>query len=88
VRSAGGDVSIQDSIFNAWDAAKTGRYSVEVTGGSIQLIGNDWQAYLPQVSIGPNVDRAVIAGNLITGTERINVQGSGQIIQQGLNAAQ
>jgi Pectate lyase superfamily protein len=86
VRVYGGDVSIQNSVFTTWDAANTGRHSVEVYGGSIQLIGNDWQANLPQVSVGESAARAVIVGNLLVGEPQFQVNGTSTVTQIDLNA--
>jgi len=82
-----GTVGFGDCTFSAWDAVKQGRYAIQVHGtGNVLVRGCDFQQDGNQVSMDGTVSRAVIVGNIITGSERIS-DGGVKALQVGLNAA-
>jgi hypothetical protein len=59
--------------------------AIQATGtGSLVVNGCDFKTNGPQVELSGNMKRAVISGNLFTGSERI--LGSAASLQVGLNA--
>ena len=76
-------------MFNAWDSQGTGQYAIVANGtGSVMVRGSDFQADGNQISLGPQLDRAVITSNLFRGTTRLaGVQANSVRFQVGLNAA-
>ena len=83
-----GSVGFGDCIFSQWDAANTGAYAIQVNGtGSLSVRGCEFQQNSNQISMGDNVDRAVIVGNLIRGAPRIVGQKSKPRFQIDLNAS-
>lgn len=74
-----GTVGFSDCTFVQWGHEQKGDKhesvplpSIDVLGGSVILNGNEFLENKPQVHIGPEVERAVITGNLVTGKVRIN----------------
>jgi len=85
--SGSGSVGFGDCIFSQWDADKGNNYAIQVNGtGSISVRGSEFQQNSNQISLANTVRRAVIVGNLITGTQRIHDDGA-KSVQIGLNAA-
>ena len=84
-----GSVAFDGCVFNAWDAQGTGQYSIVAGGsGSVIVRGNDFQQNSNQVTLGAQLDRAVITSNLFRGTTRLaGVQANSVRFQVGLNAA-
>jgi len=82
-----GTVGFSDCIFNFWDADGKGRYAIQAAGsGNLLVRGCDFQKDGNQVQMQGSLRRAVIAGNVIMGRERIQDGGVGNL-QKGLNAA-
>ena len=82
-----GTVGFSNCTFQAWDKDKEGRAAIQVATGTVLVQGCDFREDAPQISLDPDVQRAVITGNVFRGVQRIinNSKGSVQI---GLNAAQ
>ena len=68
---AGGTVGFSDCTFCDWDHNNEGRAAVQAVGGSVLVRGCEFQKNKPQVDLGTEVRRAVIADNLIRGRLRI-----------------
>lgn len=73
-----GTVGFSDCTFVQWGYEQQGEKrnhvvlpSIEVNGGSVILTGNEFLENKPQVRIGPDVERALITGNLVTGDVRM-----------------
>jgi hypothetical protein len=82
-----GSVGFGDCIFSQWDAENKGKFAIQVNGtGSVLVRGSEFQQDGNQVSLASTVRRAVIIGNLITGTERL-VNDGAKSAQIALNAA-
>jgi hypothetical protein len=73
-----GTVGFSDCTFVTWDSHDEGRCALQVKGGSVLVRGCEFQANKPQVDLGANVRRAVIADNLIKGKLRVTSHGSRQ----------
>jgi len=81
-----GSVGFGDCIFSQWDGGKKGYAAIAINGtGSLSVRGCEFQQDAAQIEMGPQVRRAVIVGNLITGKQRIS--GQAKSMQVGLNAA-
>lgn len=66
-----GTVGFSDCTFVTWDSHHEGRAAVQATGGSVLVEGCEFQADKPQLDLGPDVKRAVVADNLVRGTLRV-----------------
>lgn len=66
-----GTVGFSDCTFVQWDHHREGRPALQVESGNLLVRGCEFQEDKPQVALGPGVQRAVIAENLIRG--RLNV---------------
>jgi hypothetical protein len=73
-----GTVGFSDCTFVTWDSHHEARSALRVEGGSLLVRGCEFQADKPQIELGPEVRRAVIADNLIRGKLRVTNHGSGQ----------
>ncbi|MBN1490230.1 MAG: hypothetical protein JXA69_09950 [Phycisphaerae bacterium] len=81
-----GTVGFGDCTFMQNDKAKEGRAAIQAESGTVLVRGCEFRESAPQVSLNPDVQRAVIVGNVFTGPERI-VNNSKGDVQIGLNAA-
>jgi len=83
-----GSVGFDDCIFNQWDGDNTGAYAIVANGsGSLIVSSTEFQHNGNQIQLGPQLDRAVIVGNLFSGSQRVvGVQNTAKF-QIGLNAA-
>lgn len=59
--------------------------AIQATGGNLLIQGCEFRADKPQISIGKDVERAVVSGNLFVGPIRIQ-NSSRKNVQIGLNA--
>jgi hypothetical protein len=66
-----GTTGFSDCTFVHWDHAKENRSALQVKSGSVLVTGCEFQADKPQIELGADVRRAVIADNFITGKLRI-----------------
>ncbi len=73
-----GTVGFSDCTFCNWDGKDEGRAAVQAVTGSVLVRGCEFQMDKPQVELGTNVLRAVIADNLIKGKLRIKNNSSRQ----------
>jgi hypothetical protein len=74
-----GTVGFSDCTFCNWDRNSEGRAAVQVAGpASVLLRGCEFQQDKPQVDLGTNVLRAVIADNMMRGKLRIKNNSSRQ----------
>ena len=81
-----GTVGFSDCTFSYWDRDLEGRAAIQASGGSLLVRGCEFRHDAPQVYLAEGVQRAVITGNLITGTERIANESNGTV-QIANNAA-
>lgn len=84
-----GTVGFSDCTFMQWGHAGDNKakkaewakaYSVEALGGSVLLRGCEFMENRPQVYVGPEVQRAIVTENLITGKKRIKNESKGAVI--------
>jgi len=75
-----GTVGFSDCTFVQWDRNKQGGYALQVEGGSLLVRGCEFRADRPQIGLGPNVRRAIITDNLITGPARITNRSQGRVV--------
>ena len=85
----GGSVGFDDCVINTWDAYNNDEYAIVANGtGTVIVRGTEFQHSGNQISLGPQLGKAVIVGNVFTGTTRIaGVQPNNVRFQVGLNAA-
>ncbi|MCB1125377.1 MAG: hypothetical protein KDM81_02700, partial [Verrucomicrobiae bacterium] len=81
-----GTVGFSDCSFVQWDRNKEGRHALQAVGGTLLVRGCEFRAPRPQVSLGENVRRAVISGNVLRGEEQIRNGSKGSVVITG-NAA-
>jgi hypothetical protein len=85
--SGTGTVGFSDCTFQAWDKDNQGRTALQVKSGTVLVRGCDFRKDAPQISLDPDVKRAVITGNVFEGAQRITNNSKGSV-QIGLNASQ
>jgi hypothetical protein len=73
-----GTVGFSDCTFCAWDSHHEGRAALRFESGSVLVRGCEFQMDKPQIDLGANVRRAVIADNLIRGKLRVKNSSSRQ----------
>ena len=67
---AGFVLSLTSSVFRNWDRSN---YAVEAAGGSLIVSNCEFRNEGPQVAVGALVQRAVVTGNLATGSVNMSV---------------
>jgi len=73
--------------FSQWDAKNEQLYAIQANGtGSVSVQSSEFQQNGNQIQLESTIRRAVIIGNLFTGTQRIQTNGV-KNAQIGLNAA-
>jgi|GEM_PF-559404 len=70
-----GTVGFSDCMFMQWDRNKENRAAIQVTDGSVVIRGCDFGTKAPQVSIGENVQRAIVSENTMQGKVMIDNKG-------------
>jgi hypothetical protein len=81
-----GTVGFSDCTFVQWGPNKgenppEGGYpALDILGGSILVRGCDFQDKRPQITLGPEVSRAIISENLLSGRERIRNHSKGNVL--------
>jgi hypothetical protein len=80
-----GTVGFSDCTFVQWGGERKDRPALQVNSGSLIVNGCEFRKPLKHIVLGPNVERAVITGNLFTGPANIE-NGSKHNVQIGLNA--
>lgn len=83
--SGQGTVGFSDCTFVQWgrDGA---RPAIQAASGSLIVSGCEFRQRAPHISLGPQVDRAIITGNLFSGPAMI-ANASRNHVEIGLNAA-
>jgi putative cofactor-binding repeat protein len=74
-----GTVGFSDCTFVQWDRGKEGRHALQVEGGTLLVRGCEFREAKPQISLGADVRRAVITGNVIRGPARISNASQGAV---------
>jgi hypothetical protein len=80
-----GTVGFGECTFVQW-GRDGDREAIQASSGSVLLRGCEFQQAKKHILLSPEVDRAVITGNLFSGTARISNRSRGDV-QIGLNAA-
>jgi hypothetical protein len=80
-----GTVTFADCILMQWDRNREGRYSIQANGGSVIIRGCNFMTNSPQVFIGENVSRAVVTGNIVRGSVRIENRSGNAVIKDNLS---
>ncbi len=82
--SGKGTIGFSDCIFVQWDKNREGRKAIQVHDGSIVIRGCDFMADSPQVSIGKDVQRAIVSENTVKGKVRIENEANNTAIHSNL----
>jgi len=81
-----GTVGFADCTFTRWGGKEGKRPALQAKDGTVLVRGCEFRQDRPQIELGPKVRRAVITGNVFTGTERIANRSEGKV-QIGLNVS-
>ena len=81
-----GTVGFGDCTFTQWGGKEGKRPAIQAKSGTVLIRGCEFRQDRPQIQLGKDVKRAIIAENIFTGSERINNQSKGKV-QIGLNVA-
>jgi hypothetical protein len=79
-----GTVGFSDCTFVQWGGKQRNRPAIQAESGTVLIRGCEFQEDRPQIQLGKQVDRAIIAENLFRGSERIVNESEGNV-QLGLN---
>jgi hypothetical protein len=81
-----GTVGFGDCTFTQWGGKEGNRPAIQAHSGTILIRGCEFRQDRPQVQLGKDVKRAIIAENIFEGPERIINQSKGNV-QMGLNVS-
>jgi hypothetical protein len=81
-----GTVGFSDCTFTQWGGKDGKRPAIQAQSGTVLIRGCEFRQNRPQIQLGKDVERAIIAENIFTGSERINNQSKGKV-QIGLNVS-
>ncbi len=81
-----GTVGFSDCTFVQWGGKEGDRPALQAQSGTILIRGCEFQQDRPQVRLGKDVRRAVIAENIFTGPQRIDNQSEGNV-EMALNVS-
>jgi hypothetical protein len=81
-----GTVGFGDCTFVQWGGKEKTRPAIQAQSGTVLIRGCEFRQDRPQIRLGKDVSRAVIAENIFTGAERIDNQSEGNV-QIGLNVS-
>lgn len=81
-----GTVGFGDCTFAEWDSHNEGRHAIQANGGNVLVRGCEFVQPKPQVELGEQVRRAVIAENIMAGPLTISNHGKG-VIEVSANAS-
>ncbi len=81
-----GTVGFSDCTFTQWGGKDGKRPAIQAQSGTVLIRGCEFRQDRPQIQLGKDVDRAIIAENIFTGSERIVNQSKGNV-QIGLNVS-
>ena len=81
-----GTVGFGDCTFTQWGGKEGVLPAIQAKGGTVLIRGCEFRQDRPQIQLGKDVRRAVIAENVFTGSERITNESTGNV-QIGLNSS-
>lgn len=81
-----GTVGFSDCTFTQWGGKEGNRPAIQAQSGTILVRGCEFRQDRPQIQLGEDVRRAIIAENIFTGSERIDNRSKGNV-QIGQNVA-
>jgi hypothetical protein len=81
-----GTVGFGDCTFTQWGGKEGTLPAIQASSGTVLIRGCEFRQDRPQIRLGKDVRRAVIAENVFTGTERIDNESTGNV-QIGLNSS-
>jgi hypothetical protein len=74
-----GTVGFSDCTFVEWGGEQGSRPAVQARAGTLLVRGCEFRQDRPQVELGKDVARAIIAENILTGRERIINRSKGNV---------
>ena len=84
--SGTGTVGFGDCTFTQWGGQSGTRAAIQAKSGTVLIRGCEFRQDRPQIELGTDVSRAIIAENIFTGAERIDNRSEGNV-QIGLNVS-
>lgn len=84
--SGTGTVGFGDCTFTQWGGKEGTRAAIQAASGTVLIRGCEFRQDRPQIVLGADVSRAVIAENVFTGAERIDNRSEGNV-QIGMNVS-
>ena len=75
-----GTVGFSDCTFVQWDHANEGRPALQVVSGTVLVRGCEFRERKVQLRLGEAVRRAVITGNILSGSARIENHSKGSVV--------
>ncbi|MHC4165910.1 MAG: glycosyl hydrolase family 28-related protein [Planctomycetota bacterium] len=84
--SGDGTVGFGDCTFTQWGGKDGTRAAIQAKSGTVLIRGCEFRQNRPQIELGKDVSRAIIAENIFTGSARIDNKSEGNV-QIGLNVS-
>jgi hypothetical protein len=84
--SGTGTVGFGDCTFTQWAGQSGSRAAIQAESGTVLIRGCEFRQDRPQIELGKDVSRAIIAENVFTGSVRIDNRSEGNV-QIGLNVS-
>ena len=81
-----GTVGFGDCTFVQWGGKEGNLAAIQAQSGTVLIRGCEFRQARPQIQLGKDIGRAIIAENIFTGSERIINQSKGNV-QIGLNVS-
>ena len=81
-----GTVGFSDCTFTQWGGKDGKRPAIQAQSGTVLIRGCEFRQDRPQIQLGKDVERAIIAENIFTGSEKIINKSKGKV-QIGLNVS-
>lgn len=81
-----GTVGFGDCTFTQWGGKEGNRPAIQANSGTVLIRGCEFRQDRPQIQLGKDVERAIIAENIFKGPERIINQSKGNV-RMGLNVS-
>jgi hypothetical protein len=75
-----GVAGFSDCTFVQWNSKNDGRSAIDARGGTVMVQQSTFGQPHPQVKLGPSVRRAVVSGNVMTGSIQIDNQSPNAVI--------
>lgn len=75
-----GTVGFSDCTFVQWDSKKEGRPAIKAESGTVLIRGCEFREPKAHVELGESIRRAVVSGNVFTGSAKVTNRSQGKVV--------